>query len=201
MQGAGVLYNTYWVRFGRGGPPLSRQLRIPGCCLKRRSGWRRQGRPLLSGQRLSRVTAALLPGQGAGGGDAEGHWSLLRQSSGRPWCSARVTCCSTTWAGAAAFACLHCIRNGDYQVQPVYAEDLAAQAVDAGSGRDSFVADAAGPETFTFEELVRLLTLAVGCPRPVGAYAPAAGVRTDPAGRPAAAGCGAGQSRLNQAAP
>ena len=46
-------------------------------------------------------------------------------------------------------------------MQPVYAEDLAAQAVDASSGRDSFVA-AAGPESFTFEELLRLLASAVG---------------------------------------
>ena len=51
--------------------------------------------------------------------------------------------------------------RGDYQVQPVYAEDLAAQAVDAGSGRDSFVADAAGPDTFSFEQLLRLLASAV----------------------------------------
>ena len=50
----------------------------------------------------------------------------------------------------------------DYQVQPIYAEDLAAQAVDVGSGRDSFVADAAGPETFSFEELLSLLASAVG---------------------------------------
>ena len=52
--------------------------------------------------------------------------------------------------------------NGDYQVQPVYAEDLAAQAVAAGSRDDSFVAAAAGQETFTFEELLRLLAEAVG---------------------------------------
>ena len=39
--------------------------------------------------------------------------------------------------------------NGDYPVQPIYAEDLAAQAVDAGSGHDSFIADAVGPDTFT----------------------------------------------------
>ena len=34
--------------------------------------------------------------------------------------------------------------------------------VAAGSGSDGFVADAAGPETFTFEELLRLLASAVG---------------------------------------
>lgn len=63
-------------------------------------------------------------------------------------------------------------ERGDYQVQQIYAEDLAAQAVDAGSRTDSFVADAAGPETFTFEELLQLLASAVGarvpgwCTRP-----------------------------------
>ena len=34
--------------------------------------------------------------------------------------------------------------NGDYPVQPVYVEDLAAQAVEAGSQSESSVADAAG---------------------------------------------------------
>ena len=51
--------------------------------------------------------------------------------------------------------------NGDYQVQPVYAKDLAAQEVAAGCRNDSFVADAAGPDTFTFEGLLRLLAKAV----------------------------------------
>ena len=51
--------------------------------------------------------------------------------------------------------------RGDYPVQPVYAEDLAAQALDAGSGRDSFVA-AAGTEVFNFEELLRLLASSAG---------------------------------------
>ena len=46
-------------------------------------------------------------------------------------------------------------------MQSVYAEDLAAQAVDAGSRGGSFVADAAGPETFTFKELLRLLASAL----------------------------------------
>ena len=56
--------------------------------------------------------------------------------------------------------------NGDYKVQPIYAEDLAGQAVAAGSFEsDSFVADAAGPDTFTFEELLRLLaSRRVGAP-------------------------------------
>ena len=47
--------------------------------------------------------------------------------------------------------------SGDYPVQPVYVEDLAAQAVEAGSQSESSVADAAGPDTLSFEALLRLL--------------------------------------------
>ena len=47
--------------------------------------------------------------------------------------------------------------SGDYPVQPVYVEDLAAHAVEAGSLSESSVADAAGPDTFSFEALLRLL--------------------------------------------
>ena len=46
-------------------------------------------------------------------------------------------------------------------MQPIYAEDLAALAVAAGSQSENTVADAAGPDTFTFEELLRLLASAV----------------------------------------
>ena len=44
-----------------------------------------------------------------------------------------------------------------HPVQPVYVEDLAAQAVEAGSLSENSVADAAGPDTFSFEALLRLL--------------------------------------------
>ena len=47
-------------------------------------------------------------------------------------------------------------------MQPAYARDVAAQAVEAGSRNENSVADAAGPEMFTFEELLRLLASAMG---------------------------------------
>jgi uncharacterized protein YbjT (DUF2867 family) len=47
--------------------------------------------------------------------------------------------------------------SGDYKVQPIFVEDLAEIAVSAGHKNDNIVIDAVGPETFTFEELVRLI--------------------------------------------
>ena len=55
--------------------------------------------------------------------------------------------------------------SGDYPVQPIYVEDLAAQAVEAGSLSESSVADAAGPDTFSFEALLRLLASTMGVRR------------------------------------
>ena len=52
--------------------------------------------------------------------------------------------------------------GGDYPVQPVYVEDVAAQAVAAGSQSGNSVSDAAGPDTLSFTELLRLLASAMG---------------------------------------
>jgi uncharacterized protein YbjT (DUF2867 family) len=52
--------------------------------------------------------------------------------------------------------------RGDYRVQPIYAGDLAEIAVDAARDDLSVTLDAVGPEIFTFEEIVRMLAVAVG---------------------------------------
>ena len=47
--------------------------------------------------------------------------------------------------------------RGDYPVQPVFVDDVARLAVDTAPGDDNVTLDAVGPETFTFEELVRAI--------------------------------------------
>jgi NADH dehydrogenase len=47
--------------------------------------------------------------------------------------------------------------DGRYRLQPVFVEDYADQIVAAGMADANVAFDAAGPETFTFEGLVRLL--------------------------------------------
>jgi NADH dehydrogenase len=48
--------------------------------------------------------------------------------------------------------------SGQYKLQPVYVEDLAAIAVACARNSTSVALDAVGPETFTFEEFVRLIS-------------------------------------------
>ena len=52
--------------------------------------------------------------------------------------------------------------NGQYRIQPVYVEDVARIAVESGGRTDNVTLDAGGPETFRYEELVRLIAKAVG---------------------------------------
>ncbi len=52
--------------------------------------------------------------------------------------------------------------SGDYKLQPVFVEDMAELVVNATENDQNIIIDAAGPETFTFNELVRLIRDKVG---------------------------------------
>lgn len=52
--------------------------------------------------------------------------------------------------------------DGRYRLQPVYADDLARIAIEAGQANGNVTLDAVGPEIFTFDELVRLIARTVG---------------------------------------
>jgi len=52
--------------------------------------------------------------------------------------------------------------SGEYRVQPIYVEDLAEICLETANARQNRCLDAAGPEIFTFEELIRLIRKAVG---------------------------------------
>ena len=47
--------------------------------------------------------------------------------------------------------------SGDYQIQPVFVEDVAEMAVNAGHQDNNAIIDAVGPEIYSFDELVRLI--------------------------------------------
>lgn len=51
--------------------------------------------------------------------------------------------------------------NGRYRLQPMHVKDHARLLVEIGSQQSDLVVDSAGPEVFTFDELVRLLRRAM----------------------------------------
>ncbi|MDE2861756.1 MAG: NAD(P)H-binding protein [Chloroflexota bacterium] len=163
IEGAGVLYNTYWIRYARGRMTFDRAVENSGTLFEAavRAGVGRivhlsvsnpshdsrlpyfrgkaQVEEMLKGLGVS--YAVIRPTLIYGGGDL-----LLN---------------NIAWA-LRRFPVFLVYGSGDYPVQPVFVEDVAVQAVDAGSQGENVVADAAGPEIFSFEELLRLLASAMG---------------------------------------
>ena len=63
--------------------------------------------------------------------------------------------------------------SGDYRVQPIYVEDMADLAVEMSARQDDVTVDAVGPETFTYEDLTRLIMEKTGANRPILHVSPA----------------------------
>lgn len=56
------------------------------------------------------------------------------------------------------------LGGGDYSVQPVLVNDVADLAVRLGEGTDDVIVTAAGPDTFRFADLARLVRDRIGAP-------------------------------------
>lgn len=67
------------------------------------------------------------------------------------------------------------LGDGQYRLQPIYVDDLAALAVEQGKSRENRIIDAIGPETFTYRELVRTIGEIIGARRPIISVPPAVG--------------------------
>ncbi len=65
--------------------------------------------------------------------------------------------------------------DGQYRLQPIHVDDLAALAVARGQDRMDVTIDAIGPETFTYRELVQTIGEAIGKKRPIMSMPPAIG--------------------------
>ena len=163
LQGVDVLYNTYWVRFNRGETTFERAVNNSRRLFQaaEAAGVRRavhisithadpasplpyfRGKGLLEeALRASSLSYAILrPTVIFGPGDI-----LINNIA---WFLRR-------------FPIFTVPGSGQYRLQPIYVGDLAELAAQAGAGDENQVIDATGPETYTFDALVRLLAGAVG---------------------------------------
>lgn len=163
MKGAGVFYNTYWIRFARGQTTFDQAVE--------------NSRALFEAARSSGVERIVH--FSVSNASVESHLPYIRakaqveqilKSLGVPYSIVRPTLIfgvgdlllnNMAWA-LRRFPFFPVFGDGDYAVQPVYAEDVAVQAVGAGSQSENSTADAAGPERFSYEALIRLIASAVG---------------------------------------
>ncbi|HNQ73139.1 MAG TPA: NAD(P)H-binding protein [Verrucomicrobiota bacterium] len=65
--------------------------------------------------------------------------------------------------------------KGDYRLQPIYVDDLAAAAVQEALAGENKIVQAIGPETFTYRELVEMIAHKLGLHRVIIGVPPALG--------------------------
>ena len=166
MEGAGVFYNTYWIRYAHGRVTFDLAVENTRTLFEaaQRAGIQRVvhfsvtnvssgfGLPYFRGKAQ---VEDMLKGLGVS-------YAIIRPTL--VFGVGDLLLNNMAWA-LRRFPVFPVYGSGDYPVQPIYVEDLAAQAVEAGSQSESSVADAAGPDTFSFEALLRLLATAMGVRR------------------------------------
>ena len=59
------------------------------------------------------------------------------------------------------------IGDGQYKLQPVFVDDLAEIACQAVYSPENTILDVTGPETYTFDEMVGMIGMKIGHPRPI----------------------------------
>lgn len=62
--------------------------------------------------------------------------------------------------------------RGEYRLQPIHVDDFADLAVEQGAGLENATIDAIGPETFTYRGLVRAIGECIGVWRPIVSVPP-----------------------------
>ena len=163
MQGAGVFYNTYWIRYARGRITFDLAVENTGKLFEaaKRAGVGR----IVHFSVTNASPESRLPYF-----RAKAQVEDMLMGLAVPYAIIRPTLVfgvgdlllnNMAWA-LRRFPFFPVYGRGDYPVQPVYVEDLASQSVEAGSQDENLVADAAGPGTFSFEALLRLLASSMG---------------------------------------
>lgn len=65
--------------------------------------------------------------------------------------------------------------DGNYRLQPIHVDDLAALAERLGENQENTTVNAIGPETFTYRQLVETIGGIIGRPRPILSVPPSIG--------------------------
>ncbi len=163
LRGAAVLYNTYWVRFPHRGVTFDAAVQNTKVLLRasQAAGVRR----FVHLSVTSASEDSPLPYfRGKGVVERALRESGLSYAILRPalvYGPGDILVNNIAWFLRRAPVFL-IMGDGEYRLQGVDVEDLAEIAVAAGGSADSAMMDVVGPETYTFNGLVRLIARAIG---------------------------------------
>ncbi|MCB9837799.1 MAG: NAD(P)H-binding protein [Phycisphaeraceae bacterium] len=176
LEGVGVLYNTYWVRFNHKSFNHADAVRNTMILFDaaKRAGVRRvvhvsitnpsEDSPLEYFSGKARLERALRE-------------SGLSHAILRPtvlFGKEDILINNIAWA-LRRLPVFGVFGDGAYRLQPIHVDDLAALAVEHGAGQESVTINAIGPETFTYRELVKAVGVAIGRRRPIFGVPPGLG--------------------------
>ena len=156
LSGASTLYNTYWVRFSRGKVTFDRAVESTKTLIQaaKDAGVSRIVHVSITNPSLNSSLPYFR-------GKAQVEEAII--DSGISYAIIRPTVIfgiedilinNIAWM-LRRFPLFVVPGGGGYRFQPIFVEDLAGLAVDAGGQEDNLILDAAGPETYTFDEFVR----------------------------------------------
>ena len=163
LSGASTLYNTYWVRFSRGEVTFDRAVENTRTLIQaaKDAGVGRIVHVSITNPSLNSSLPYFR-------GKAQVEEAIV--DSGMSYAIIRPTVIfgiedilinNIAWM-LRRFPLFVVPGGGGYRFQPIFVEDLAGLAVDAGGQEDNLILDAAGPETYTFDEFVRLVGQTMG---------------------------------------
>jgi nucleoside-diphosphate-sugar epimerase len=163
FTGVTTFYNTYWVRYVHGGTTYDQAVKHTRILIEA------AGRAGV--ERIVHISITK-PSHGSFYEYYRGKAAIedMIRDSGLPYAIVRPTVIfgpddilvnNIAWL-ARRFHLFAIPGDGRYRVRPVYVQDLADLCVRLGARRDNVVIDAVGPETFTFNDMVRTIARSVG---------------------------------------
>lgn len=158
LRDASTLYNTYWIRFPYSGATFEQAVQNTATLFKcaKEAGVRKI-------VHISVTQASVESDLPYYRGKARQEQALI--DSGVPYSIVRPTLVfgkedilvnNIGWL-IRKFPVFPIFGSGNYKVQPVFVEDLARIAVISAREPGNVILDAIGPETFSFEDLVKLI--------------------------------------------
>lgn len=165
LRGADTLYNTYWIRFCYGEMSFERAIANTKVLIEsaKKAGVKRVVHiSITNADKESKLPYF------SGKGMVE---QLIRES-GLSYAILRPTVIfgkEDILINNIAWCLRHLpvfavFGNGNYRLQPICVEDLAELAVEAGHKSEEMIFDTAGPETFTYNELLHLIKSKINSP-------------------------------------
>lgn len=177
LAGAAVLYNTYWVRFDHSGFTHEQAVRNTLTLFDAavRAG---VGKVVHVSITNPSIDSDLPYFRGKARLEAALQESGLRHSILRPtvlFGKEDILINNIAWL-LRRFPVFGVFGDGRYRLQPICVDDLAELAVLHGHAEGNSLVDAVGPESFTYQGLVKAIGKAIGRERPILNIPPAMGL-------------------------